>query len=193
MMSGSECRSVTTLRRLVITALLGVIILRSNAANAKAVLEGLDDPHRVPNQFIVTLSDRLNWSLEPGQFRSMDGLSAKEAAQQAAALDHDCKLAGSIAAELSKSHKVLAVHCLGHKGFIIQMTDDDARKMAEDPRVSVISADSPMYLTTVQTPAPWDLNRISQRALPLPLEKTYTYFAKGSRQGCAAVSAVVLS
>jgi hypothetical protein len=54
------------------------------------------------------------------------------------------------------------------RGFSIRLTHADATALAQDPRVAAVEEDAEVHTSVlVETPAPWGLDRIDQRALPL--------------------------
>ena len=64
------------------------------------------------------------------------------------------------------------------KGFSVQMTEEEALALAEDPDVAYVEEDSVMEINATQTGATWGLDRIDQRNLPL--STTYSYTTTGS-------------
>jgi len=53
------------------------------------------------------------------------------------------------------------------RGFVVNMQEEDARALAADPQVAYVEEDGwarPVYF---QSGAPWDLDRVDQRGLPL--------------------------
>ena len=64
------------------------------------------------------------------------------------------------------------------KGFSVRMTEQQAIRLANDPRVEFVEEDGVVSLGTTQTGATWGFDRIDQR--DLPLNGTYTYTPTGT-------------
>src|SRR6266540_1077518 len=64
-------------------------------------------------------------------------------------------------------------------GFVVEMTEPAAKRLAADPRVESVEQDRRVAMTGVQTnPPSWGLDRIDQ--LNRPLSGTYTYAQDGA-------------
>ncbi|MGA0186289.1 MAG: S8 family serine peptidase, partial [Ilumatobacteraceae bacterium] len=73
---------------------------------------------------------------------------------------------------------VLYVYTEALNGFAAELTEDDAERIAKDPRVESVEQDSVVVLQADQTSPPWGLDRIDQRLVPL--NSRYSYNETGS-------------
>ncbi|HEY8718574.1 S8 family serine peptidase [Pengzhenrongella sp.] len=62
-------------------------------------------------------------------------------------------------------------------GMVARLTSIEAAVLRADPTVDAVEADAPIHAYETQPGAPWGLDRIDQR--PLPLSSTYTYDPAG--------------
>ena len=65
------------------------------------------------------------------------------------------------------------------KGFSIEMTPDQADKMNMDPAVLSIEEDQIVTASSTETNAPWHLDRVDQRSLPMDTMYNYTSMGTG--------------
>jgi subtilisin family serine protease len=84
--------------------------------------------------------------------------------------------AGDLAAEFGGA--MTRVYSYAVNGFSAYMSEEQALKLSEDPRVRFVEEDSVVEATVTQSNPPWGLDRIGQR--DLPLNQTYAYTTTGS-------------
>lgn len=69
--------------------------------------------------------------------------------------------------------KVANVYANAFKGFVAEMSEDEARALSNDDRVAYVEQDAEVFPAAVQTGATWGIDRIDQRDLPLNSEYSY--------------------
>ena len=99
--------------------------------------------------------------------------------RDAEVIEGDRRVANRTATELTEDLGAIALNVYSHavSGFSAQMTEEQALKLSEDPRVRFVEEDSIIELETTQSNAPWGLDRIGQR--DLPLNGVYSYTTTG--------------
>ena len=110
----------------------------------------------IPNQYIVVLNS-----------------DAKAVGDRAA-------LAATDAFSLTARFGGAVTEVYGHalNGFAAEMTEEEAIRLSQDPRVAFVEEDSVMEAVVTQNNPPWGLDRIGQR--DLPLNATYSYTTTGA-------------
>ncbi|HZH18497.1 MAG TPA: Ig-like domain-containing protein [Archangium sp.] len=85
-----------------------------------------------------------------------------------------------LAHPLSALHGATVEHVYSRAlhGFSATMTQEAALRLSNDPRVRYVEEDGEASLASTQDKAPWGLDRIDQRALPL--DQTFRYNSIGS-------------
>ena len=73
---------------------------------------------------------------------------------------------------------VLKVYESALKGFAVRMSEKDAVSLSEDDRVLFVEEDGEISASTTDLNAPWNLDRIDQRNLPL--DSAYSYTSTGA-------------
>jgi subtilisin family serine protease len=87
--------------------------------------------------------------------------------------------------EVARSHEdrfnTSASHVYRHalKGYAARFTEAQVQELRQDPRVAFVERDQVARAFTTQLNAPWGLDRIDQRTLPLSTTFTYTNTGAG--------------
>src|SRR5437773_1480594 len=65
-------------------------------------------------------------------------------------------------------------------GYSVEMTEDQAKLLSEDPRVKYVEEDGVVLVQATQASATWGISRIDQRDWVYPLDTNYDYNATGA-------------
>lgn len=126
--------------------LLATVVLIFSFSITQAIaapVHGMKNPKRVPDQYIVVLKD---WQDVP-----------------------------TVSNDLARKHKskVKKKFARALNGFVMNVPPGQLKKLANDPRIEFIEADSIIEVSETQSQPPWGLDRIDQR--DIPLDSSYTY------------------
>ena len=101
--------------------------------------------HPVKDQYIVVLEE---WAAQPFGENSF---------------------AQHVAEDIARAHGGRLKHVYKHAllGFSVSLTEEQAERLTDDPRVAYVEEDGVVKASTTQTNPPWGLDRIDQRNRPL--------------------------
>ena len=154
--------SVHRIRRIAIAAAaLGVVAAAAGPTSPSAAVADPDRDRRapvlrgspeaeVPGSYIVVTA--------PGAPRTRTAAAADQAMNAGGRITH-------------RYHSVL-------EGFSARLTPSAVEQLRSNPTVAYVEADQRVSLSATQSPAPWGLDRIDQRARPL--DDSYNYVATGA-------------
>ncbi|HEX6127224.1 MAG TPA: S8 family serine peptidase [Pyrinomonadaceae bacterium] len=75
---------------------------------------------------------------------------------------------------------VRGVYANALKGYAADMTPEQAETLSRDERVQFVEEDSMISVSATQTGAPWHLDRVDQRSMPMDTNFSYTNAGAGS-------------
>jgi subtilisin family serine protease len=137
-----------------VAASVSIVPVRSTAQKKKQKIHRADLP--VPNTYIVTLSD--------------DSVGAY--AVESEIVEHGKNLAHAYGGKVKKAFSSAV------KGFVAEMSEQQAEAMNADPNVVSIEEDAYISIAGSQSGAQWNLDRVDQRNMPI--DGTYNYAATGT-------------
>ena len=112
--------------------------------------------NKIPNRYIVVLEE---WATgEPGENSNIEAVVAELSIVYGGRVD-----------------KIFR-HALN--GFSVEMNENQAERLSEDPRITFVEEDGEVFADTTQTGATWGLDRIDQR--DRPTDGNYNYTPTGS-------------
>jgi len=126
----------------------------------------------VPNSYIVVLKDdALRSTSEPS--------AVSDNQEEGSTIDEIGRRVEETSVRLASTYNGRIVHLYKSsiRGFSVQMTEEQARALSENPEVEYVEEDGEVSTQATQFDAPWGLDRIDQRTLPL--NETYNYYPTG--------------
>ncbi|MBL8254597.1 MAG: S8 family serine peptidase, partial [Candidatus Competibacter sp.] len=148
----------------------------TSAAQQPAPDKFLRSARPVPNFYTVVLKE--------DALRGKSGLTASSDGQEGDSLldeDEIGRRAEEVSARLASAHNgwIGYVYKYTIRGFSVEMAEEQARALSEHPDVEYVEEEAEVSLQSSQFNAPWGLDRIDQRTLPL--NTRYDYFPTGDQ------------
>ena len=144
----------------IVAALLGSILFVSSPVGSQGWKEKVrKSAKKIENNYVVVLDDSVIG--ERGEY----------------------SIAGYMAEDMARTYRGKLKHVYKHaiNGFSVEMSEEDAEKMAQDYRVLFVEEDGIVTTDATQTNPPWGLDRIDQRNRPLSGTYTYNWTGSGVR------------
>lgn len=112
--------------------------------------------NRIPNRYIVVLNDADDYGRTTEPVDLADELSNQYA---------------------MKIHRTFGASV---KGYATEMTESEALRLSENPRVRYVEEDGIVETQSVQSNATWGISRVDQRTGTIPSDTNYEYLATGA-------------
>ncbi|HEY5839220.1 MAG TPA: S8 family peptidase, partial [Pyrinomonadaceae bacterium] len=144
----------------IVAALVSSILFFSSPASSQGWKEKVrKSAKKIENNYVVVLDDSVIG--ERGEY----------------------SIADYMAEDMARNYRGKLKHVYKHaiNGFSVEMSEEDAEKMAQDYRVLFVEEDGIFTTDATQTNPPWGLDRIDQRNRPLSATYTYNWTGSGVR------------
>src|SRR5688572_21387252 len=79
---------------------------------------------------------------------------------------------GNAVSELAREYRGNVDRIFSHalRGYSVEMSEDEAIRLSDDPRVKFVEEDAEAYAQETQTGATWGISRVDQRNFTYPLD-----------------------